>query len=53
MAAGKVFVLIIQRVADEAVVPVATPMLVSVENCVSSIKLVEALTREPPVTHIL
>jgi hypothetical protein len=42
ITADKVFVSIIQRVAAEELVPIATPILVSIENCVS--KLIEALT---------
>jgi hypothetical protein len=42
VTADKVFAAIVQRVADEAVVPVASPVLVSVETCVS--KLVELLS---------
>ena len=46
MTADKIFVSIIERIAAEAVVPVATPVLVSVENCVQ--KLIEILTGESP-----
>jgi hypothetical protein len=46
MTADKIFVSIIERIAAEAVVRIATPALVSMENCVQ--KLVEALTEESP-----
>ena len=46
MTADKIFVSIIKRIAAEAVVPVATPVLVSVENCVQ--KLIETLIEESP-----
>ncbi len=42
VTADKVFVSIIQRVTAETVIPIAAPVLVSVENCVQ--KLIEILT---------
>lgn len=41
---NRVFVSIIQRIAAEVLVPIAVPILVSTENCVS--KLIETLTQE-------
>jgi hypothetical protein len=42
MTADRIFVAIIERIASEAVIPIATPVLVTAENCVQ--KLIEILT---------
>jgi hypothetical protein len=47
VTADKVFVSIVQRVANEAVVQIATPVLVSVDNCVTT--LIKHLRQEPPM----
>jgi hypothetical protein len=46
MTADKVFVSIIERIAAEAVISIAMPVLVSKENCVQT--LIATLTGESP-----
>jgi hypothetical protein len=47
VTADKVFASIVQRVANEAVMQMAAPVLVSVENCVTT--LIKLLRQEPPM----